>query len=145
MNSQMGNLGYGGQTVKLCSDFPLLSVGTSNLHVVEESTSYLYGKEEKKRKDREIHKGSIGKRVCREPCRGFRSERLRVPDSGKSHHTCSGKGLKPVLGNCFWGEKGTGWPPTGRCRGTPKDQSTPNLGRQNLEGRVAGIVGAWGQ
>ena len=53
----MGNLGYGGQTVKLCSDFPLLSVVTPNLHVVEESTAYLYGKEKKKRKDREIHKG----------------------------------------------------------------------------------------
>ena len=53
----MGNLGYGRQTVKLYSDFPLLSVGTPNPHVVEESTAYLYGKEEKKRKDREIHKG----------------------------------------------------------------------------------------
>ena len=57
MYPQMGNLGYGRQTVKLCSDFPLLSVGTPNPHVVEESTAYLYGKEEKKRKDREIHKG----------------------------------------------------------------------------------------
>ena len=83
LNPQMQNLGYGHWTVNLYSDFPLLGVGTPNPCVVQGSTVHLYGGGEKEEEQRNAQRALIGKRECRELCKGSRSMGLRDQDPGK--------------------------------------------------------------